>query len=1032
MRTLLDLEAGTDFNAYDADLATYAGITPSANVQSLLAAADYAAMKVLLDLEIGTDLQAWSAILDTVTGGTYAGDNSIVTVGTVAAGVWQGTPIVAAYIGADLTPANFGAAQTYAEGDLIDLSAITMSVGIDEGIALPTYADVAPGVEKYYMAYDAAGNRIMVREAGGWVDTSAGTGAPTTAHYVVTAAHAALSDESVLTEGAAIDVTDAGGDGGAVTVAWDSTEVEATTWGAGGNASNIWTFNLSGTDHTMTFASGLVTFSHAVTVTGAITGPLTVVDSTDATSFIAMFDAATGSESPKTDGGLTYNATTGILTATGFSGPLTGDVTGALTGNADTATALAADGADCAAGSYPLGVDASGAVVNCTDATTEIDSAIATHAAVVIVPSLGGTGVANNDASTLTISGNFATTLTVSGITALTLPTSGTVTALGPSIGAAEVDADVATQAELDAVAALVDTDDEIIAIINTSPATYIDVAAGGTGIGAGTQWGLPYFSTTGQMASTAAGAANTVLHGNGAGAPTFSAVVEADITLADNTTNDVSITKHGFVPKATNTGTAFLRDDATWATPVGAGDVVGPGSSTDHALARFHLATGKIIQNSAIIVDDSDNVSGVGTFSAGAAGFTIDADGDTNLGAGKIYSVDTEPIHPQNVIYVPIGGDIQTYVTAATAGDTLVLSAGNYTITSTITINKQLNIYGQGNAGLYSVTETDIHGTRIQCATDNIAIFTITSSNVRLAHMSLYHSAGGTSPGAHGVAVTATDLDGLVFTNLDVVMPSSAGDKRAFSIYGSTALFRDVAFYIISTNKTAYGVYAYNDSSSTLAAIIDAHTTSGTVDGGAGDAVAYYLYNDNVATTITMNLFAAYGTSLSGTADDNAAMVDSATTTNATMNIYQSTMNGADYDVENNGANTLNVYGGMFVNNTTNGTITYGGTVAASTFTGTIQNATNTAITNDDATSAEMYPTWVTANTGNLPQKTSSTKLTWNPSSGTLGATVFSDGVAQLTAGSITSLVAVNSVLAAELSQLENLHKQALRPLLD
>jgi hypothetical protein len=43
----------------------------------------------------------------------------------------------------------------------------------------------------------------------------------------------------------------------------------------------------------------------------------------------------------------------------------------------------------------------------------------------------GGTGVANNAASTLTITGNFGTTLTVSGTTSLTLPTSGTVTALG-------------------------------------------------------------------------------------------------------------------------------------------------------------------------------------------------------------------------------------------------------------------------------------------------------------------------------------------------------------------------------------------------------------------------------------------------------------------------------------------------------------------------------------------------------------------------------------------------------------------------
>jgi hypothetical protein len=52
------------------------------------------------------------------------------------------------------------------------------------------------------------------------------------------------------------------------------------------------------------------------------------------------------------------------------------------TSNAATASALAANGANCAAGSYPLGVDASGAAESCTDATTEIDSAIATHLSV--------------------------------------------------------------------------------------------------------------------------------------------------------------------------------------------------------------------------------------------------------------------------------------------------------------------------------------------------------------------------------------------------------------------------------------------------------------------------------------------------------------------------------------------------------------------------------------------------------------------------------------------------------------------------
>ena len=45
----------------------------------------------------------------------------------------------------------------------------------------------------------------------------------------------------------------------------------------------------------------------------------------------------------------------------------------------------------------------------------------------------GGTGVSNNAASTLTISGAFATTLTVSGTTGVTLPTSGTLATLAGS-----------------------------------------------------------------------------------------------------------------------------------------------------------------------------------------------------------------------------------------------------------------------------------------------------------------------------------------------------------------------------------------------------------------------------------------------------------------------------------------------------------------------------------------------------------------------------------------------------------------------
>ena len=70
--------------------------------------------------------------------------------------------------------------------------------------------------------------------------------------------------------------------------------------------------------------------------------------------------------------------------------------------------------------------------------------------------------------------------------------------------------------------------------------------------------------------------------------------------------------------------------------------------------------------------------------------------------------------------------------------------------------------------------------------------------------------------------------------------------------------------------------------------------------------------------------------------------------------------------------------------------------------------NATNIGITNDTTTNATVYPTWVTTTTGNLPNKTSSTKLSFNPSSGILTATGF--------IGNLTGTATVAATLASTL----------------
>jgi hypothetical protein len=72
-----------------------------------------------------------------------------------------------------------------------------------------------------------------------------------------------------------------------------------------------------------------------------VPGTITVADTTDTTCSVALFESATGDLAPKTDGGATYNAGTGTLTATAFAGPLTGNVTGNASGTAATVTGAA-------------------------------------------------------------------------------------------------------------------------------------------------------------------------------------------------------------------------------------------------------------------------------------------------------------------------------------------------------------------------------------------------------------------------------------------------------------------------------------------------------------------------------------------------------------------------------------------------------------------------------------------------------------------------------------------------------------------
>ena len=102
---------------------------------------------------------------------------------------------------------------------------------------------------------------------------------------------------------------------------------------------------------------------------------------------------------------------------------------------------------------------------------------------------------------------------------------------------------------------------------------------------------------------------------------------------------------------------------------------------------------------------------------------------------------------------------------------------------------------------------------------------------------------------------------------------------------------------------------------------------------------------------------------------------------------------------------------------------LSIGGSAATATTSTTATNATNTAITDDTTTNATMYPTWVTTASGNQAQKVSSSKLSFNPSTGTLTATnhvgtfagnTFTTGTGVLTIAASKTLTANNSITLA------------------
>jgi hypothetical protein len=120
-----------------------------------------------------------------------------------------------------------------------------------------------------------------------------------------------------------------------------------------------------------------------------------------------------------------------------------------------------------------------------------------------------------------------------------------------------------------------------------------------------------------------------------------------------------------------------------------GAGDVEGPASSTDNAIARYDGTTGKLIQNSSVTIDDSGNIAATNLSGTNTGDQTITLTGDvTGSGTGSFAAT-----------LATVNSNVGTFGSATQVAQVTLDGKGRATAASNVTITPAASSVTGGQA---------------------------------------------------------------------------------------------------------------------------------------------------------------------------------------------------------------------------------------------------------------------------------------------------------------------------------------------